>query len=504
MKDKQKVKYIKGRYYFWFIPLILSFIVFFSAKWYINTYGQIGCDAILFTLLSDIHGTDPGIIMQYILQALIPGILTAFLVWFVLFFRNKHPFILHIKKININIYPFKNYISRIVAVVLCLCFTCNACYIAGVFEYIKIITKGTKIYEQEYVDPDSVNIVFPDKKQNLIYIYAESLEATLFSKENGGARDVDIIPELYELAENNTNFSLNEWPGGARSLYGATWTAGAMVAQSAGIPLKLPKGIGGNGYGKCEKFLPGVTTLSDILHENGYYQALMMGSDSSFAGTNKYFTQHGVDKVYDYNTAPEDGIIPKGYKVWWGFEDKKLFRYAEQELTEMAKKDQPFALTMFTIDTHFPDGYVCDLCDNKFENQYDNVYACSGRQICNFIKWVQNQDFGPDTTIIICGDHPTMDKRYIKKTVPDNFVRTVYNCFVNPLATASDCRNRQFSTMDMFPSTLAALGCEIEGDRLGLGTNLFSDKKTLEERSSYQFVNTELLGASDYYSSHFQ
>lgn len=33
--------------------------------------------------------------------------------------------------------------------------------------------------------------------------------------------------------------------------------------------------------------------------------------------------------------------------------------------------------------------------------------------------------------------------------------------------------------MDLFPTMLASLGVQIEGNRLGLGTNLFSDKKTL-------------------------
>ena len=36
-------------------------------------------------------------------------------------------------------------------------------------------------------------------------------------------------------------------------------------------------------------------------------------------------------------------------------------------------------------------------------------------------------------------------------------------------------KNRDFSTLDFFPTTLASLGVQIEGDRLGLGTNLFSN-----------------------------
>lgn len=36
--------------------------------------------------------------------------------------------------------------------------------------------------------------------------------------------------------------------------------------------------------------------------------------------------------------------------------------------------------------------------------------------------------------------------------------------------------------MDLFPTTLVAMGAKFKGDRLGIGTNLFSDKKTLTEK----------------------
>ena len=55
---------------------------------------------------------------------------------------------------------------------------------------------------------------------------------------------------------------------------------------------------------------------------------------------------------------------------------------------------------------------------------------------------------------------------------------------------------REYATIDNFPTTLAAMGVEIEGDRLGLGTNLFSDQDTLVERDGLDYVNTELQKAS--------
>ena len=57
--------------------------------------------------------------------------------------------------------------------------------------------------------------------------------------------------------------------------------------------------------------------------------------------------------------------------------------------------------------------------------------------------------------------------------------------------------------MDMFPTTLAAMGCTIEGERLGLGTNLFSTMPTLMEKMGYTKFCTELSKKSQYYSDNF-
>ena len=65
-------------------------------------------------------------------------------------------------------------------------------------------------------------------------------------------------------------------------------------------------------------------------------------------------------------------------------------------------------------------------------------------------------------------------------------------------------RNRDFAPMDMFPTVLSAMGFRIEGDRLGLGTNLFSARDTLmEEMGGFENLNSELKKHSVYYVNHF-
>lgn len=256
--------------------------------------------------------------------------------------------------------------------------------------------------------------------------------------------------------------------------------------------------IDGNSMDTQESFLPELTTLGNVLEDQGYNQTFLIGSDGNFGGRSLYFTDHGNYNIKDYYYYQSIGKFPVYYWVWWGFEDQKLFEYAKEELLELASQDQPFNLTMLTVDTHFEDGYPCDLCTTEYgDNTYANVLSCSSRQVSEFIYWIQQQDFYDNTTIVVSGDHLTMDSDFCEN-IGDSYDRKVYTAYINSaVAPQNPEQNREYSTFDNFPTTLASLGVQIEGDRLGLGTNLFSDEKTLVELYGVDEINRELMKKSD-------
>jgi len=478
--------------------LLVGFLCLFAALWYIRTYGNTGFDSILFTLFSDLGGVETDLIVSFALGALLPAV-GAGAVAAILIFHTP-------KRRHFRFYPLNNWAAMAVSLVLTLSLIGAALVTTGGHLYLYDMFHESAIFEEEYVDPDSVQITFPEQKRNLIYIFLESMETTYFAKEQGGAENVNLIPELYALAEENVNFSETESVGGFRSPSGTTWTIGAMVAHTAGVPLKTPANVDDwqNGYGKEGVFLPGLTNLGDILHENGYYQSLMVGSVASFGGRKVYYQTHGTDTVYELTTARKDGIVPGDYFVWWGMEDKYLFEYAKQELTEISRKDQPFAFSLLTVDTHHIGGYVCEYCGSDHEEQYENVISCSSKQVLAFVEWIKQQDFYENTTVIICGDHPSMDKGYFSRNIDENYTRRIYNCFLNVPFEAEHTKNRDVTSFDLFPTTLAAMGCEIEGNRLGLGTNLFSGKKTLSEEMTYDRFDRAVAKKSDFYATEFR
>ena len=477
------------------VLLFLGCIAFFSARWYITEFGDTGFDSILYTLFSEMSGTDSAVIRNFMMTALLPGLVTFIVLTLLLWAKRGN---------GEKVYPFTKKRARIISLILSVVMLMSAAATVDLPSYIAYVSQHSSIYQDEYVDPLQAKITFPEEKRNLIYIFLESMENTYMSADVGGALDRNVMPELTALVqdEENINFSHTDGIGGFHNMTGASWTIGAMVAHTSGIPLKVPIGVDRNEYGQ-DSFLPGVNTITNVLQEAGYYQTLMVGSDANFGGRKPYFEQHGLNRTFDIFTAREVGIVPPGYFVFWGMEDMHLFDFAKQELLKIAEKEQPFNFTMLTVDTHRTNGYVCRKCIGLWGEQYENVISCSSKQVAEFVNWIKQQDFYENTTIIIAGDHITMDEGYIDRNVAEDYDRTVYNCIINSPVETEYEKNRQFVAADMFPTTLAAIGCEIEGERLGLGTNLFSGQPTLAEEMGLEEFDAELLKTSDYYTKNF-
>lgn len=365
-----------------------------------------------------------------------------------------------------------------------------------IIPYLKADATDSTFIQTHYVKPDNSILRFPEQKRNLIYIILESMECTYADPTAGEAITACYIPELKSQAENNVNFSHTGGFGGALSFPGTTWTAAAMVAQTSGVVIKVS--LKADTYGAGDVFLPGVTSIGQFLDERGYNQVLLLGSNAEFHGREIYFTEHGNYSILDTDALKAAGRLPADYNEWWGFEDEKLFSYAKEELTRLAAAGAPFNFTMLTADTHFPDGCHCSLCEDLYEEPYANVLACSSRQVNDFIEWIREQPFYENTAIVISGDHLTMDAGFMDEVSP-NYTRTIYNCFINSSVKPVKEKNRQFGTFDLYPTTLAALGVEISGERLALGTNLFSDRKTLTEQYGYEYLVGELQKQSDFY-----
>lgn len=450
---------------------VLAILICFSIKWMLETWANLTMDELVYHLNSPLEGTNSDMIWQYVFKCIVPTIIIIMVITAIMIIFKK-------KKKRTGYICIVVLIASVTILVL---YGYTAWKKLDIGDYMSGQSEISSFIDDNYVDPKEVTLTFPEKKRNLIYIFLESMETAYSDEDNGGAFEKDVIPELTEIAQENEEFSGKDNKlNGGYSMPGTTWTMGAMFAQTSGLPLKIS--ISANEMDTQDNFFPGITTIGDILSDAGYSQTLLLGSNATFGGRKLYFSEHGNYDIIDYNYAMEQGwLSTEEYPVWWGYDDQKLFEFAKNRLGELATQNEPFNLTMLTVDTHFEDGYVCDKCDDRFgNNQYANVMACSSKQVAEFVEWVQQQDFYENTTIVISGDHPTMDSDFCED-VDESYIRKVYTAYIN--GGKSELSNaRNYTTMDAFPTTLAAIGVEIEGNRLGLGTNLFSSEQTLTER----------------------
>lgn len=480
--------------------LVVGFFCIFGLSWVQKNFTGVTPDMMILQLRMPLKGTGSGYFLSFFLRVLLPSIaLTAVII----LIKNA----IQKKNRERDTEKPESTVAQVVMLLAAVAFFAGAGWrgltALEVPQYLANRSSSSDFIENNYVDPTAELLSFPGQKRNLVYIFIESMESTFYTKAQGGQLDQETIPELYQLAQNSVSFSDKELAGGAIPLPGMGITSAGMVSQSSGLPLLVATGW--KGEEATEVFIPNATVLGDVLADAGYAQYLMVGSDAEFGARDKYYKAHGNATILDLYTARESGVIDKTYdNGFWGMEDKYLFEYAKQELPGIAAGGQPFSFTLLTVDSHFPDGFDCSLCENQFKDQYANVLACTSRQVAEFVEWLKQQDFYQNTTIVISGDHLSMDENYFTKNQLDMMNRRVYNAIINPAGLVPvQTQNRMFSSVDMFPTTLAAMGVTIEGDRLGLGTNLFSDKPTLPELYGYDLLHQELSKTSDFYNNTF-
>ena len=180
--------------------LILTIVIFYTIKdFLIENFSDLSFAEIVFHLKVPMEGTSTDMVSEYFKAK------SSILIITVLCLVAANICILKIKQLLLNrlTYIFSFGCSMITFLLIggmCL----NQ---LGMVEYLKNQMESSKFIEDNYVKPDTVNVTFPEKKRNLIYIFMESMESTFISKDEGGVMNYNLIPELTKLAQDNTNFS---------------------------------------------------------------------------------------------------------------------------------------------------------------------------------------------------------------------------------------------------------------------------------------------------------
>ena len=489
---------------------LIGLVFIFTSRYLDSGFSHMDLEAIIFTIrfAKGSYSTD---VRDTIIRMLLTIIAMTAVFIFMIYHKERAEKLVsaspdHKKKIELNVADASKWTTYFFAGFVFIVGTIMLGNSLKLVTFVKRNLSKTTIYEDHYVEPTADIIHFPEKKKNLIYIYLESYENTFTSFENGGNQPTDLMPEIYELEKNNINFSHRSGVGGQSVFFPAIrYTMGSAIAQTSGVPLTSVIKLDPSAMAdEMSTLLGPLKRLEDILNDGGYNQMYINGNDTNFAGYNRYVGRYEKSEIYDLINAQNDGRLPEDYQHPWGFEDGLLFPIVKDKIEELAAKDEPFYVATFTIDTHSAEGgFRCKLCDPEIKNDYAAAINCSSRQVNDFINWLSEKPYWKDTVVIFVGDHPAELCVDGVRFEEDNYLRTTCNCIINSEKTPVNEKNRTFCAMDMFPTTLSAIGCDIDGDRLGLGTDLFSDTPTLcEEMGADKFVE-EVQKKSEYYDNTF-
>ncbi|MDA0805900.1 MAG: sulfatase-like hydrolase/transferase [Proteobacteria bacterium] len=261
------------------------------------------------------------------------------------------------------------------------------------------------------------------KPKNIILIYAESLEATYFDTS---LFDEDLLPGLSELKKRAKVYT------DVRQRPGTGWTIAGMVASQCGFSVQVNTPFSGNTrLAASERPYDSAKCLGDVANELGYQTLAMGGATSEFAGKGNFLRAHGFDRVWGREEIIAQSAVPLELSPW-GVHDDDLFNLAIAEIEKLEADEEPYFVSLLTLDTHHPDGYPAPSCAQfPSENRMDTALSCTDSQISAFIESLGKVVDMDNTVVAVFSDHLAMRNSHWSQLAANPFKRRLLFMVLN-------------------------------------------------------------------------
>ena len=320
--------------------------------------------------------------------------------------------------------------------------------------------------------------------KNLLLIFLEGVEA-IYTDEN---LFPGLTPNLQALNKEGWQFD------NMQQVEGSGWTVAGLVSSLCGTPLLYESSFNGNEI-LFSRILDKAICLPDILGSAGYQQVFMGGAALEFAGKGSFLQEHGFDTTLGrYELIDE--IEDPDYVNGWGLYDDSLFSQALVQFNRLAASEQPFNLTLLTVDTHHPTGEPSASCSeyDLIDNSILHAVHCTDFLLGEFLDQVKMYPAYEDTVVVLVSDHLAMRNNAFP-LFPADYERRLYFSVLNSGVAAEQ---GIFATpLDISPTVLQLL--EVQHDVTFLaGLNLLTTSLLEAQRDTY---NPDRLKAIRYINS---
>ena len=332
--------------------------------------------------------------------------------------------------------------------------------------------------------------VAPAQQKNLIVVYLESLEATFeYLPETA-----DGFAPLRSLRERSFSAS------NVRQLEGTRHTIAGIVASQCGVPL-VPYGLNDIGFDHRTKhslktFMPSIVCLGDVLSGDGYAVSYMNGASLDRYSKRGFLTSHGYARLFGLESVDRATLADR--ENIFGMGDGLLFEHVAAELEVLRRAERPFLLSVLTVGTHGPGGFLDRDCQraDPTANTLATAIRCSGRALERLLDLVERSGLGETTLVAVMSDHLVQNQQLIQAPALSRALGSVRRdrrnlFFIHGLAPG--VVTQEAAMIDVYPTLLEALGYQLVNHRANLGVSLLSNKPTLVETYGARGANTLFL-----------
>jgi len=484
----------------------LAFAIYLSIRWVARNFGDVSFEQALFHLqlgVGNLSDSDPELIAYYYKRGLYIPAAQALIFAVIHTFHSKiihacsaiYKFFSQSASNNRLTCIFQSKHLHIQMLILALVY---GVFKFSVIGYMKdqLFVPTSDFYAEHYIPPASVTLEKSAHK-NLILIYVESLENT-YNRDD--LFKTNLIRTLEPDYLDGKMFT--KW----RQLPGTSWTIAGIIGTQCGIPLK--PSLGGHNDGEPQNsifevvtaFLPNAICLGDILKTQGYKNIYMQGASLKFAGKDGFFLTHGYDEAYG-----RDEFLKMNNKLAvsnWGIYDDDLLKLAKERIDELeSNPNQPYNLTLLTVDTHQPVGHLSRTCKQRGVKKFRGIVRCTSEMVSELTEYIKSKDYLKNTTVVIVGDHLAMTNPVIKK-IRKADERFIFNNYITNDSSLLKNRN-EFVHFDHFPTILESIGFKVPGGKLALGISGFNEEKLTAEQTQDRLADLEenVLRYSNIYQS---
>ncbi|MBQ4328133.1 MAG: LTA synthase family protein [Lentisphaeria bacterium] len=237
-----------------------------------------------------------------------------------------------------------------------------------------------------------LNSIYAKPGKNLVFIVVESLEQNYLSEEHFP----DLLPNIKKYLNSSNALVFENMVSVPRNTFD-------FLYQSH---------MGNYMYSISDsEYADKQISLSMLLKKAGYNTSFLKACTLDFASTGTFVEKVQYEKRMDWQ-HPE--IKPQAtYLGEWGFRDYDLFEMAKNEFRKLADQKKPFAFTLFTVDSHAPNGVIGEksltytMPDGEKHSLLSALHT-TDNALGKFLDFIEKSPEGKDTVVVIAGDHLVM------------------------------------------------------------------------------------------------